>query len=375
LIFGSIFTNVNDISHLILTLSVACVFPVMGLFIFLLFRIRRLKNGFPFLHEKHISLLGVIIALIIFQTYTVISVISESLGGTLDNISLLLVLSIAICGVLIYIWWRTGITRTFKDTLVDRERNELNRELTEKDKRLAEIEKDNAALSRIIHNDRKRIEALRKVAIALSSETSAELTVDAQDLLAEIERVDTERQKELNAYKKDSKLLPTTRITSLDITLDYMKQKAYENDIEFDVFISGNIKYMIENLISEEQLRTITADLLENAIVATKSCDFRQILFTIGICDNSYEIRVEDSGIAFEVETLRDLGKKRTTTHKNEGGSGIGMMETFAIADATGASIVIESLLESGRGFTKRVSLRFDGKNEHSFVTESKMLS
>ena len=363
-IFGLIFVEAEAINDFRLVLFAICVFIVMGLFSFLLFRIRRLKNGFPFLHKKHISLLGAIITLIIFQSYTVIDIMNVR-EGAFNALMLFLLLSIAVCAVLIYIWWRTGITRTFKDTLVDRERDELNREIAEKDERIAEIEEDNAKLSRIIHNDRKRIEALRKVALALSSETSTEPAVNAQELLKEINRVDSERQSELNAYKKDSKPLPTTRITSLDITLEYMKQKSYENNIEFDVIVNGSIKHIIENLISEEQLRTITADLLENAIIATKSCDFRQILYTIGICDDCYEVRVEDSGIAFEEETLRDLGNKRTTTHANEGGTGIGMMEAFEIARATGASLIIEPLPESGRGFTKRVSLRFDEKIEN----------
>jgi len=349
---------VSEVDNTVLIIATTSAFFVMWTFIVLLFRIKRLKSGFPFLHEKHISLLGVIIAFIVFQTFTIISVMNERLGK-FDNSMRFLLVSIAICAVLIYIWWRTGITRTFKDSLVDRERDELNRELAEKDVRIAEIERDNAALSRIVHNDRKRISALENAARRLASETSAKF-------IYEVERVAAERQSELNRYKKDSKPLPTTRITSLDIMLDYMKQKSYESGIEFDVFVSGSIKAMIEKHIVEEQLRTLTADLLENAIIATKSCDARRILFTIGIVDDCYAVQIEDSGVAFAEETLRALGKEKTTTHADEGGSGIGMMEVFEIMRGTGASLYIEKL-DDGRGFTKRVSVRFDGVGEYSF--------
>ena len=40
------------------------------------------------------------------------------------------------------------------------------------------------------------------------------------------------------------------------------------------------------------------------------------------------------------------------------------MMEVFEIMRATGASLYIEKL-NDGRGFTKRVSVRFDGSGEY----------
>jgi hypothetical protein len=68
--------------------------------------------------------------------------------------------------------------------------------------------------------------------------------------------------------------------------------------------------------------------------------------------------------ILFNIVMMQELGKRQTTTHKDEGGSGIGMMEVFEIVRETGASLYIEKLGGSGRGFTKRISVRFDGKGE-----------
>ncbi|MCL2697357.1 MAG: ATP-binding protein [Oscillospiraceae bacterium] len=263
--------------------------------------------------------------------------------------------------MLVIMWWRAGIKKNYKNFLAVKEKEDFQRTLDEKDVRIAEVEADNAALSRIIHSDSKMIPAFENAVRGLYEDYSAE---KAAVLLNELNRACAERGRKLKRYKKNSKQMPSTRVASLDFTLDYMKQEAYENGIEFDAFVSGNIRYMVGNLIGEEQLRTVTADLLQNAINATKRCDYRNILFTIGICDEAYEVRVEDSGVPFEEETLRDLGKKQTTTHKNEGGSGIGMMEVFGIMKDTGASLIITRLHESGRGFTKRVRLRFDGLGE-----------
>ncbi|MCL1823415.1 MAG: hypothetical protein FWG44_04355 [Oscillospiraceae bacterium] len=357
-IFSIVF---GDVNHSYLIFFFLCTFPVMGLFIFSLFKIKRLKNGFPFLNEKYISLLGVIISLIVLQCLIIISVINERIDE-FDNLSWFLFLCVAACAVLVIIWWRTGITKTYRDSLSSSEIKKLKLELAEKEKRIAEVEAENTALSKITHSDNKMIPALGNAVRDLCENYSE---TKASALKKELNRIYEDRKGVWYQYKKDSKQLPSTKITSLDMTLDFMKQKAYESNIEFDCFVSGNIKYMILKLIKEEQLRKVSADLLENAIIAVKPCKLRNILFTVGICDEAYEIRAEDSGIDFEEETLLNLGKERTTTHKNEGGSGFGLMEAFDVIKDTGASLIIKKLPHGGLGFTKQVSLRFDGKSEY----------
>ena len=332
----------------------------MGLFVHLTFKIKRFRNGFPFLEKRYISLLGVTIALVVFQCYTIVNIINEKLG-TIDSHILFLAFCIVISIVLIIIWWRTGLLKAYQDSLIAKEIEELYRELTEKENKIIEVERDNAALSKIIHRDNKLIPTLENAVKKLYMKHQDE---EATILMAELNRVCAERHGILKQYRSNSKQLPTTKIYSLDITLDYMKQKACENNIEFDVFVNGNLKHMITNYINEEQLRTIVADLLENAIIAVKSREFRLILIAIGIFNDAYEIRVEDSGICFEKETLHELGKKQTTTHEDEGGMGIGMMEVFKIMKETKASLFILQLSESRRGFTKSICVRFDGKGE-----------
>lgn len=361
IILGVLFGNPNDLGfYLLVTFS----FFIAGLISVLLFKIRRFKNGFSFLNEKYISLLGILITLIIFQYYTTSIVMARRVNGDFDALILISAIVVAFSAVIIIVWWKTGITKAYRDSLITRENDELYREISEKDKAIAEITSNNTALSRIIHNDNKRIPALENAVRDLCVDYSEE---KAFQILIELQNANKERMGIINEYKRISKKLQVTRIASLDIMLSYMMRKAHENNIEFDVFVSGNIKAMTENIIKEEQLRTIIADLLENAIIAVKPCDFRRILFTIGICDDYYEIRVEDSGIDFKEETLNELGKKQTTTHKYEGGSGIGMMEIFEIARETRASLVIKKLPEKENTFTKQISIKFNGKNEIVF--------
>ena len=82
----------------------------------------------------------------------------------------------------------------------------------------------------------------------------------------------------------------------------------------------------------------------------------------MGIADNCLEVNIQDSGIPFEAETLTNLGVKKSTTHADTGGSGIGYMTVFEILKECGASLTITEYAPENYSFTKAVKIRFDGK-------------
>lgn len=104
----------------------------------------------------------------------------------------------------------------------------------------------------------------------------------------------------------------------------------------------------------------LLADLLENAIIATKHSKEKNILVHLGILYQNYVIEVFDSGIPFESKTLKDFGIKRTTTHSNEGGSGIGLMSIYELMKQYKASFLLEKYNLEKSGFTKKISVIFD---------------
>ncbi len=53
----------------------------------------------------------------------------------------------------------------------------------------------------------------------------------------------------------------------------YMLQKAKAHGINFDLSVSGSVKYLVENVIGESDLNTLLADLIDNAIIAVKNCE------------------------------------------------------------------------------------------------------
>ena len=85
----------------------------------------------------------------------------------------------------------------------------------------------------------------------------------------------------------------------------------------------------------------------------------------LGIIEGVYSLYIYDSGIEFEIDTLKNLGKKPSTTHADKEGTGIGFINTFDTLRQYQASLMIH---EYGKpcpeNFTKMIQIKFDKKNE-----------
>ena len=85
----------------------------------------------------------------------------------------------------------------------------------------------------------------------------------------------------------------------------------------------------------------------------------------LGKIDKNYGLYIYDSGVEFEKETLENLGKKPSTTHKDEGGTGMGFMNTFDTLRKCNASMIIEEFGKPNKdNYTKAIMIKFDNKNE-----------
>ena len=149
--------------------------------------------------------------------------------------------------------------------------------------------------------------------------------------------------------------------------LEFLQEECIKNKIDFELQIIGNIFYMTNNFISKEDLEILIADHVKDAIIAINHSDneYRSILVRLGKIDNFYSLYIYDSGIEFEEETLNNLGKKPSTTHAEEGGSGLGFMNTFDTLKKYRASLIIKELSKPCKeNYTKIVIIRFDGLNE-----------
>lgn len=167
--------------------------------------------------------------------------------------------------------------------------------------------------------------------------------------------------------KKEVIELDKTGIENIDDMLKYMQIECIKNKIDFTLKITGNIYYMINNLINKEDLETLLADHIKDAIIAINHTENinKSILVRLGDIDGNYGLYIYDSGVEFPKEVLENLGKKPCTTYKNEGGTGMGFMNTFDTLRKCNASLIIEELNEPKEdNYTKIVEIKFDKKNE-----------
>ncbi len=313
---------------------------------FLIFRIERLKKGMPFLKSKRTNIFGIIIC---FMSITMIYI---QTGHDLPSFwSLIVILTLPLSGIAIILWWRKGITMLYRNKIKDKKIEEL-------EKRIKELETDNNKLSAIIHKDNKLLPAMiATVHEALYKEhTNSEYYYS---LLKELEVLSAERSQAISSYETPNKHLPDTGNLRLNSIVQHMQTKANKHSINFEFAINADINYMTTNLICDDLFATLLADIIENAIIATKKQTLRNISVNIESKADIYCIHVYDSGVPFAPEVISNFGKARTTTHADDGGSGIGLMTTYNIMKQTGASFCIEEL-HNNIQFTKRISIYFD---------------
>ena len=157
--------------------------------------------------------------------------------------------------------------------------------------------------------------------------------------------------------------------------LAYMQSESIKKQIDFQLQISGNIHHMVNNHISKEKLEILLADLIKNAIIAinySKNTN-KSILVRLGMIDGFYSLYVYDSGIEFEIETLENIGIKPITTHSDDDGTGMGMINTFDTLKETKASMIINEYGKPSKdNFTKVIQIIFNQKNEFKILSYRK---
>lgn len=346
------------------------------------FKLKRLKNGMPFLKNQLVSNIGVFVGSLILFCSMMLSTLNVTLSNSMKNFYFLLLPFSIILFIFLFIWWKKQIQQTYLLKLKEREFTRLEEQLSSCEQQLSDLKAENQELSKLIHRDNKLIPSMQLAVHEFmematqnpdltfaSNEDTTVFQQKGKALLAQLEKEMTERNNIITLLSHKGKQLTATNVPAIDQLLNYMLHRGMKDGIDFDFSLTGNVKYMIKEVLSETDCQTLLADLLENAIIATKANGGNHIFLHIGVIENIYTIDVWDSGIPFTKETLYYLGKKRYTTHKKEGGSGIGLMSTYELAKKYGASIVIDETSAETQLYMKKISIIFDGKQQYRLCT------
>ncbi|MDD6072115.1 MAG: hypothetical protein PUC12_15100 [Clostridiales bacterium] len=330
------------------------------------FYFKRTKNGMPFLQKEIYAIPVMIIGtLVLFAATT----INNSMYSILFFTAFFLVL---ILSLLIHHYWKSNLTKTYIDKLNERNLTDLNSVLSGKNEYITQLEQENKRLAKIIHKDNKLIPAMELAVqnyISASNSEDTDALATGKQLLEELAKLSEERKGIIFQQDMQCQKLPSANVMSIDNLLTYMQQKALESDITFNVTISCDIPYLVEHIIEETELNTLLADLIENALIATRYNKGHHILLNMGIVSNAYSINIFDSGIPFTKEVLAKWGLEQITTHKDDDGSGIGLMTAYEIIKRHNASFMINEFASENGLYTKETAVLFNNLNQYILHT------
>lgn len=326
--------------------------------LFCIFRIKKFKYGIPFFREnsnnEYRDLLMLNISVVILFSIIVMSNSSDQMASTVG-------VEIIFSAIIMFITIKKSLNLYYKQKMLIKELEENKTELNSKNKEIEELEKENLTFKKrshtLIHQQKSLEYKIQQ--IMMQTEISKEQT---GDIKARLEKIAEEIYKE-----KENIELDKTGITEIDDILKYMQSECNKNKIEFILKIEGNIHQMINNAVSKEELEILLADHIKNAIIAINHTENinRTIMVKLGKIDSIYSINIYDTGAEFEPETLDNLGKKPSTTHAEEGGTGMGFMNTFETLEKYKASLTIEEYNKPSKdNYTKLISIKFDNKNQ-----------
>lgn len=324
-------------------------------------RIKRFKKGINFLKDKlqdeYLNLIVLNISIMILFLIIILSNYTEKITGQFG-------VGLIIFSIIMFITIKKSLEMYYKQKLLIQDLEETKKELEDERHENEELEKEILEYSKKSHSIAHKQKALEYKLNELMLKNEVASEIGLQD---ELSKISKEIQKDETVVE-----LTKTGILEIDDMLKYMQSECTKNKIDFQLKVSGNIHYMVNNYVDKENLEILIADHIKNAIIAIQNSSNanKSILVRLGIIDGYYSLYIYDSGIEFEIETLKNLGKKPSTTHKDTGGTGMGFMNTFETLNKFKASIIIKEYNKPVKdNFTKLITIKFDNKNEYKIYS------
>lgn len=338
-------------------IALSSILIVYVILFFIITNIKKFKHGISFLQKRldntffNTTILNIVVILLFFAM-------------TIQDRRILrgknIIITFIFLSITLFITIKQSLQLYYKQKLLTKDLEETKTELEAKNKEINKLEKENLEYGKRSHSLAHKQKALE---FKLENLMKTQIDEESKKSIKE-EIVDLNKE----VYKEPGKVeLAKTGIEVIDNMLSYMQSECIKDNIEFELQVLGNIYYMINNLITENDLEILIADHIKDAIFAINFSDNsnRSILVRIGKIDNIYSLYIYDSGIEFSKEVLDNIGKKPITTHEETGGTGMGFMNTFDTLNKTKASFIINEIGKPCEdNYTKVLIFKFDNKNE-----------
>lgn len=333
------------------------------------FRIQKFRNGMRFLYYQNLINVGTgigiaTIAILIIGQH----LYSSAPYSQMFSYYILILLS----AILLFFLWQRCIRQYYLTKLRHLELESLRQELAEKDAMIEKLQANNELQARMIHKDNKLIPAMLSAVteyLSIADSNGRTMQEHGTMLAGQLKELADERLTVLTAASEAAATLPLLHRASVDAMLSYMQKRAMQENILFEVKIHPDFEQKIEISITEPDLTHLLSDLLENAIIATKTAVDRHIFVHLGILYDAAVVEVSDSGQAFEPSVYQDFGLQKHSTHLDNGGSGIGLMDIWELKKKYAASLHIYEYAGEAAPFTKKISIVFDRKKHYLIRT------
>lgn len=325
------------------------IFIAHTLLMHLIFKNKHFKKGIPFLNISEKNYIGFFVCLCAIIIYSLFGNEAKS-HGTMS----ILLIALLLIFVFILFWWKDQNNRKFAYMIMNRQQSAYEHQLINTKKELAKLQQLNDHLGSIVHKD-------NKIVVGMVSSIEQLLATYPNDAVAKesLEKLyilSSERIGLLNTDNSISSKCQTGSIR-IDSIVNFMCQKAAENNVNLKLITDVDLS--IINASKESDICTLIADAVENAIIATNYSDKKEVLLQLAINPDIVCITIFDSGIPFTPKVLQFMGRFRCTTHKDTGGTGIGMMTTFEILQRYKASYAIDETIDR-EPYSKSITITFD---------------
>ena len=335
----------------------------------LLFKIKRLKDGFPFLKNKNeyldVVILNISIAIIFIYFFTCYYVNSSLLIPFKSSFIIL-----TLFAIIVTILTEKSFVIYQKQKLLEKTLKDYEQELSESKTQFELLLKEKNNLVKANHEFYHRQQALNLKLDTLIKKNKLLFKEEYGSIMDRINTLSTEYGTAISNNETPS-ILPKTNITEIDDMFIYMQNECQKNNIDFTLRLTSDIYQLLNNIIPKNKFETLIGDLIRNSIIAINcsSNNNRSIMVILGIKDNTYEFSVYDTGIEFEIETLSKLGLERATTHANTGGTGIGFITTFETLKYCNDILIITEFSDKNFDYTKSITIKFDSENNYIIET------
>lgn len=330
---------------------------ILTLLSYLLFKIRRFKSGVKPIQNSgsfELLLLASLVSIFAMSLYY-----TENAKTTRPEIVILFIL---FCGLALTIWWRKHITNVYVQHVTERNTQILESANSILAKDYQNSESDRIRLASIVHRDNKIVPAMLETVETVAAESPGAKT----DVLLKALREMSAERKGLLADCNARSNRPQTGDGMLDGMLLFLQNSAQKRRVRFTFALRGDMQ-ILDGRIDRTQFNTIFTDLGENAFIAAG--ENGNAFAEIDLEGDCPLIRFYDDGAQFAANVIAGLGKKRITTHRETGGSGIGMFTLFEILRKYNASFRLDEKPDK-LPYTKCITIAFDGLNECKIRTE-----